>query len=97
MALEPYLLRSPGTFTQRGTSVFAQVRPRTPESCGHPLAKARSEGFRVTRPAEGTFQNLADPSSAGWLSRSVFNAHVLFNAHVFIFRVCSVILNARRL
>ena len=70
--------------------MFVQVRARTPESCGHPLAKARSEGFRVTRPAEGTFRNVADPSSAGWLGRAVFNAYVLFNAHVFLLRTSSV-------
>src|SRR5664280_1539572 len=70
MALERYLLRSSGTFTHRGTLVFAQVRPRSPERCGHPLAKARSEGLRVTRPAGGNVPKRCR-SQLGWVTQPI--------------------------
>ena len=65
MGLERPLIRTPRHVPPRGASVFAQVRPRTPESCGHPLAKARSEGFRLTRPAKVRSETLPIPARLG--------------------------------
>src|ERR1017187_7070903 len=65
MALERPLIRTPRHVPPRGYVGVCAGQATYPRKLWTPLAKARSEGFRVTRPAEGTFRSVADPSSAG--------------------------------
>jgi len=90
MGLERPLIRTPRHVPPRGCVGLCAGQATYPRMLWAPPCQGQFGGFSGDQTREGTFRNVAHPSSAGWLSRSVFNAHVLFNAHVFILRTYSV-------